>query len=112
MMPASPTTNATDMSKLQVISNIVWPSAIMPRIDTAHMMLRRFLGVRKTSDSDQPASIRTKSKITAVWLRAMLRRRPGLLSPTLEKGVRKPVFVGAAGAAALLIGAIDTGVSL
>ena len=29
-MPASPTTKATDMSKLQVIRSVVWPSATMP----------------------------------------------------------------------------------
>jgi hypothetical protein len=66
MIPASPTTNATDISKLQVINSIVCPRAIMPRIDTAHIMLRRFLGVRNTSDKYAPAITRRMRRASAV----------------------------------------------
>ena len=76
------------MSKLQVIRSVVWPSATMPRIETAHMMFRRLRGVRNTSESRPPAMIRTTSRIE----RGVFARKPHDLSrpPLTEPGERHP----------------------
>jgi hypothetical protein len=89
IIPPNPTTAETDMSKLQVISKAVWPSEMMPRIETADMMLSRFRGIKNTSENTPPMITKKISRRSAVLSRR--RRTTGSDLPLTRraKGVGK-----------------------
>ncbi len=69
-IPAKPSTDATDMSKLPEMMSIVCPSEMMPITAIAERMLTRFCGVRNTSESRLARSPIVMSRMKAMLPRA------------------------------------------